>query len=118
MTDFDIEDFCKESSINNEDYWFLKLNQINEDTSEKEQKKRRFLRNAIKRYPHPSTSKYREKTNCPQFLPATCLRFLPANLVIASPNGVKQSPCKQHLFLDYFATLVMTKTKMATLRSR
>ncbi|MEE1068005.1 MAG: hypothetical protein UH678_05875 [Fibrobacteraceae bacterium] len=38
MTDFDIEDFCKESSINNEDYWFLKLNQINEDTSEKEQK--------------------------------------------------------------------------------
>ncbi len=38
MTDFDIEDFCKESSINNEDYWFLKLNQINEDTIEKEEK--------------------------------------------------------------------------------
>lgn len=30
MTDFDIEDFCKESSINNEDYWFLKLNQMEE----------------------------------------------------------------------------------------
>ena len=30
----------------------------------------------------------------------------------------KQSPCKQHLFLNYFATLVMTKTKIATLRSR
>ena len=26
-----------------------------------------------------------------------------------TPNGVKQSHCKQHLFLDYFATLVMTK---------
>lgn len=30
MTDFEIEDFCKESSINNEDYWFLKLNQMEE----------------------------------------------------------------------------------------
>ena len=30
----------------------------------------------------------------------------------------KQSFCKQHLFLDYFAMLVMTKAKIATLRSR
>ena len=40
---------------------------------------------------------------------------LPANLV--TRDGVKrqkQSPCKQHLFLDYFATLVMTKAKMTT----
>ena len=38
MTDIDLDAFAKESSINNEDYWFLKLNQINENTSEKEEK--------------------------------------------------------------------------------
>ena len=45
---------------------------------------------------------------------------LPAKLVTL--DGVKrqkQSLCKQHLFFwDYFATLVMTKAKIATLRSR
>lgn len=30
MTDIDLEEFSKESSINNEDYWFLKLNQVKE----------------------------------------------------------------------------------------
>lgn len=30
MTDIDLDAFAKESSINNEDYWFLKLNQMEE----------------------------------------------------------------------------------------
>ncbi|MBQ5611301.1 MAG: hypothetical protein IIU83_06895 [Fibrobacteraceae bacterium] len=30
MTDIDLDAFAKESSINNEDYWFLKLNQMDE----------------------------------------------------------------------------------------
>jgi hypothetical protein len=45
-----------------------------------------------------------------------CVRDDNPNLVIAMLEKLKQSHCKQHLFLDYFATLVMTKIKMATRR--
>jgi hypothetical protein len=47
-----------------------------------------------------------------------CVRDDNPELVIANSERVKQSACKQHLFLDYFATLVMTKAKIAALRSR
>lgn len=30
MTEIDIDKFCNESSINSEDYWFLKLNEMKE----------------------------------------------------------------------------------------
>ena len=83
------------------------------------------------------------ETNCARFLPAvlviasraesTAWQSLAASLLslrwsekiflrslnVNLPRATlvawwKQSPCKQHLFLDYFATLVMTKAKMAT----
>ena len=43
-----------------------------------------------------------------------CVRDDTPEHVIANSERVKQSVCKQDLYLDYFATLVMTKNKMAT----
>ena len=66
------------------------------------------------------------------FAMTTCLYTCHTRLVIANPEKLfprslnvslpratlvawwTQSLCKQHLFLDYFATLVMTKNKIAT----
>ena len=45
-------------------------------------------------------------------------KIFPRSLSVSLPRATlvawwTQSACKQHLFLDYFATLVMTRTKMA-----
>ena len=53
------------------------------------------------------------------FVIAKLEKLFPRSLNVSLPRATlvawwKQSPCKQHFFLDYFATLVMTKTKMAT----
>ena len=83
-----------------------------------------------------------KETHCARFLPAVLViasraestawqslaasllslrwseKIFPRSLNVSLPRATlvawwKQSPHKQHLFLDYFATLVMTKAKMA-----
>ena len=53
-----------------------------------------------------------------QLVIARRVRFFLRSLSVSLPRVTlvawwTQSACKQHLFLDYFATLVMTRTKMA-----